>query len=178
MKLRLIRFFVSKSRYLKIHVIMKAAGIREIKAELKERSPQELLEICLKLTRFKKENKELLTYLLFEEEDEDSFIIGVKEEMDTAFAAINKRSYYLMKKGVRKILKETKKYIRYSKKKPTEVELILHFCKKTKLLDPSGRNVFIQNICERNLIAVKKKIATLHEDLQFDYEDAVAELEE
>lgn len=157
---------------------MKAAGIREIKAELKEQSPQEMMELCLKLARFKKENKELLTYLLFEEADEDSFITSVKEEMDEAFVNINKRSYYLMKKNVRKILKNTKKYIRYSKKKPTEIALLLHFCKKTKLLDPSGRNLFVQNICERNLEAAKKKIASLHEDLQFDYEDEIAELED
>lgn len=88
---------------------MKAAGVREIKAELKERSPQEVMEICLKLTRFKKENKELLTYLLFEEADEDSFIASVKEEMDDAFVNINRRSYYLMKKKCSQNSKEHQK---------------------------------------------------------------------
>ena len=59
---------------------MKAATITEIKKELKFKSSEELALLCLRLSRFKKENKELLTYLLFESEDEEAFIKGIKEE--------------------------------------------------------------------------------------------------
>ncbi|MCK5536004.1 MAG: hypothetical protein KAI79_04210, partial [Bacteroidales bacterium] len=96
---------------------MKAASLKEIKLELYTRTPEELLEFCLRLSKFKKENKELLTYLLFEAYDEPSYIANVKLEIDEQFDLINKRSYYLIKKGVRKILANTKKYIRYSKQK-------------------------------------------------------------
>ena len=48
---------------------MKAASISEIKTELKGLPPAQLTELCLRLARFKKENKELLTYLLFEAND-------------------------------------------------------------------------------------------------------------
>ena len=51
---------------------MKTASLKEIKTELENVSPALLLELCLKVTKFKKENKELLTYLLFEEHDEKS----------------------------------------------------------------------------------------------------------
>jgi len=44
---------------------MKAASSKEIKSALIEQSPTQLTELCLRLARFKKENKELLTYLLF-----------------------------------------------------------------------------------------------------------------
>ena len=44
---------------------MKAAGVKAIKDDLKMRSKEELQELCLTLSKFKKENKELLTYLLF-----------------------------------------------------------------------------------------------------------------
>ena len=56
---------------------MKATVISQLKEEMKNRSSNELLEICLRLARFKKENKELLTYLLFDGQDELAFIESV-----------------------------------------------------------------------------------------------------
>ena len=61
---------------------MKAAGIKAIKEELKNLDREELSELCLSLSKFKKENKELLTYLLFEADDENYFIKGIKEEIE------------------------------------------------------------------------------------------------
>lgn len=150
---------------------MKAATVYELKKELGTRSPKELIELCLRLSKFKKENKELLTYLLYEAADEAAYIESVKREIDGQFELINKKNYYFVKKGVRKILRETKKYIRYSKKKPTEVELLLHFCLKLKNMSPSfSRNRVLSNIYERQISMIKKAVATLHEDLQYDYE--------
>ncbi len=51
---------------------MKAASIQELKQELQHTSLKEITELCLRLARFKKENKELLTYLLFEASDAES----------------------------------------------------------------------------------------------------------
>ena len=104
---------------------MKTATVRELKNELQYRSQTELVELCLRLSKFKKENKELLTYLLFEQLDEDAFILGVKREIASDFELINRNSYFYIKKSVRKILRNTKKYIRYSQKKETEVELLI-----------------------------------------------------
>ena len=61
---------------------MKAVTVKVLKDELVHRSPKEMLEICLRLSKFKKENKELLTYLLFEAGDEASYIESVKREID------------------------------------------------------------------------------------------------
>ena len=71
---------------------MKAASLKEIKTELNQRSTQELLELCLRLSRFKKENKELLTYLLFESEDESDFIQRIKNKEDEEFETINTKT--------------------------------------------------------------------------------------
>lgn len=150
---------------------MKAASLKEIKTELNQRSTQELLELCLRLSKFKKENKELLTYLLFEIEDEQNFIQGIKEKMDSEFEAINTKTFFFIKKSVRKILRELKKFIRYSQNKETEVELLLYFCEKLKDFKPSiKRNATLANLYNRQLEYISKKIKTLHEDLQYDYE--------
>jgi len=150
---------------------MKAATIRELKQELENCSSSELMVLCLRLSRFKKENKELLTYLLFEASDEAAYIENVKREIDVQFEQINTSSYYFIKKSARKILRETKKYIRYSKKKETEVELLIHFCSKLAGMHPSIKNnTVLYRLYKRQIDIIRKALSGLHEDLQYDYE--------
>ena len=149
---------------------MKAASVKDIKQELSSRSAKELLELCLRLSKFKKENKELLTYLLYESSNEATYIEGIKSEMDQAFLEINTKSYFYIKKSVRKILRNIKKYVRYSTKKETEVELLIYFCTELKNMSPSiHNNVTLQNIYNRQILSIKKTLQSLHEDLQYDF---------
>lgn len=156
---------------------MKAVTVKKIKDELKYKSTNELMELCLHLSKFKKENKELLTYLLFEAHNEEGYIESVKEQIDELFETINTKSYFYIRKSVRKILTLTKKFIRYSKKKETEVELLLHFCYRLKNFQPSiKRSPRLTNTFERQIILIEKAINTLHEDLQYDYKLELEEL--
>lgn len=156
---------------------MKPATVAQLKKELKFRSSDELEELCLHLAKFKKENKELLTYLLFQSHNEEAYIESVKQAVDEGFSEINTNSYYYMKKTIRKILRMVKKYIRYSKKKETEVELLLYFCMKLKNVKPSiQRNKMLTNLYERQKLLIEKRIASLHEDLQHDYTLEIEEL--
>lgn len=156
---------------------MKAVSAVAIKKELKHLSSDELLDLCLRLSRFKKENKELLTYLLFESHNESGYIESVKSYMDEEFEVINTDSYFYIRKSVRKILRNVKKFIRYSLKKETEVELLLYFCEKLKDFKPSiKRSTQLQNMYNRQLLLAKKVISGLHEDLQYDYNLMLDEL--
>jgi hypothetical protein len=156
---------------------MKSVTAKELSQELTYRTPRELRDLCLRLARFKKENKELLTYLLFESSDELSYVKRVKEELDEEFDRINRASYYFIRKSVRKILKNTRKYIRYSQKKQTEVELLLHFCTRLKNLSPPIKgNTSLMNLYNRQIDMIIKKVALLHEDLQYDYGIELREL--
>src|SRR5690242_10301462 len=114
---------------------MKAASSSEIKQELKQRPPGELIELCLRLARFKKENKELLTYLLFESGDRDNYILSVKEEIDSGFAEVNTSSIFYAKKTLRKILRTARKFVRYSGEDLVEVEVMLHYAELFKDLN-------------------------------------------
>ena len=150
---------------------MKAVTVKKLKDELAHQSNSDLINLCLQLSKFKKENKELLTYLLFESHNEEGYIESVKEQIDELFEQINIKSYFYIRKSVRKILTLTKKYIRYSKKKETEVELLLHFCFKLQNFKPSiNTSPRLLATLERQTILIKKAIATLHEDLQYDYQ--------
>lgn len=149
---------------------MKAAPLPEIKKELNTLSSTEIQELCLRLARYKKENKELLSYLLFELHHEDVYIENVKNYMDEAFSIINISSFFYIRKSVRKILKTVKKHIRYSQKKETEIDLLIYFCKKLKDFKPSiSHSTQLQNMYKREKASYEKIISTLHEDLQYDY---------
>lgn len=153
---------------------MKAASANEIKQELKNSSPATLVELCLRLARFKKENKELLTYLLFEAHDEHSYIASVKAEIDEGFAELPRANAHLTKKSLRKILRTTNKYIRYTLNKQTEVELLVHYCTKLKtsgLLKSTG--TAMQNLYLQQLKKISAVVEQLHEDLQHDYKKEI-----
>lgn len=157
---------------------MKAVSLKELKQELNTCSHKELQELCLRLSRFKKENKELLTYLLFESSNESTYIESVKTYMDEQFEGINTKSYFYMRKSIRKILTNTKKFIRYTPNKATEVELLLHFCEKLKDFSPSIKNSQqLVNVYNRQILLIKKIVGTLHEDLQYDYNLTIRSLE-
>ena len=149
---------------------MKAATVIQLKKELETLDPEHLKKLCLRLARFKLENKELLTYLLFESEDEAHYIEGIKEDVDVLFEDINTKSYFYIKKSVRKILRMLKKHTRYSSKKETEIELLLYYCYKLKTFKPSiHNNVTLSNIYLKQVQNIEKKIIKLHEDLQYDF---------
>ncbi|RXG21084.1 hypothetical protein [Leeuwenhoekiella aequorea] len=156
---------------------MKTATVTQLKKELKHKDTDELLQLCLKLSRFKKENKELLTYLLFESDYEAGYVDSIKELIAEQFAAANSKNYYWLKKAIRKILKETKKYIRYSGNKETEVQLLIYFCEQMNGFEPSIRNNnTLRNLYLRQVEYITKKIEGLHEDLQLDYYNALENL--
>lgn len=151
---------------------MKAVKLTQLKNELEHYSQKELIEICLKLAKHKIENKELLTYLLLESQDEDEFISGMKEEMDAEFSKLNHQSTYIIKKSTRKILRNVKKHIRFSKNKQTEASLLIYFCLKLReIMSKNMRSQQLINMFELQLKLAKKAISTLHEDLQYDFNE-------
>ena len=149
---------------------MKASTISELKQELLNMPAPKLIELCLRLARFKKENKELLTYLLFEAHDTTGYIENVKKEITLQFEDINKTNLYFVKKTLRKILRTANKHIRYSGLPVVEIELLLFFCSSMKALDiPIKNNPVLLNIYQNQLKKINKAIAGEHEDLQYEY---------
>lgn len=149
---------------------MKAASISDIKQELNNIPPAKLLDLCLRLAKYKKDNKELLNYLLFEAHDEQQYLANVKATMEDDFEAINKTNVYFAKKSLRKILRNTAKHIRYTSSKQAEVELLLHFCLLLQQSSiPIHGNLVLKNLYQFQIKKVARVVATLHEDLQYDY---------
>ena len=156
---------------------MKTASLQEIKQELQHLNLKEVQELCLRLARFKKDNKELLGYLLFQAHDEETYVQNIKEEIDTLFEDINTSHIYFAKKSLRKILRIAAKHTKYSSNKQTEVEVLLHFCTKLKASGlAKEKNAVIHKLYLVQLKKVQKLVAALHEDLQYDYLKAIGTL--
>ena len=156
---------------------MKASPISTLKKELSTLPVGDVIDICMKLVKYKKENKELLSYLLFDANDEPVYIRSIKTEIDLQFSEINQSLLYYAKKSVRKILKNTVKYIRYSGHKKTEVELLLYFCFKLKGSGiPIKASNSLNNLYQNQIRKIHSSISVLHEDLQYDFRKQVDEL--
>lgn len=150
---------------------MKAASLNEIKKELTDTDPEVLLTLCMRLAKYKKENKELLTYLLFEAHNESAYIESVKEEAEELFNTITASSTYLIKKTLRKILRFINKQVRYSGIKQTELELRIYFCQKIRQRHiPLHAGTVLFNLYQQQVKKVTAIIDQLPEDLQADYQ--------
>ncbi len=149
---------------------MKASSISDIRKEISQLDRDEILKICLRLAKFSTANKELLTYLLFYEGLEDSFVNEIISDINNSFKDLNSNNAYLAKKTIRKIQRMIKKFSNYTTSSEIEIKLRIHFCKKYNQFDLHKiKNTALQNIYQRELIKIEKLITMLHEDLQFDY---------
>ena len=157
---------------------MKAASIQEIKQELQALPPSQLTELCLRLARFKKDNKELLTYLLFEASDEANYVEAIKTEIDGEFEGLPKPNLYLTKKSLRKVLRVTTKQIRYTGSPQIQVEVLTYFLRKLRQSGiPYKDSPVLVNLYKQQLKKIRTVIDSLHEDLQHDYLRALQGLE-
>jgi hypothetical protein len=148
---------------------MKAASIHELKKDLEDRNNAQLLSFCLRLAKFKKENKELLTFLLFEADDITTYVENVKRETTGFFSEINTSNIYYVKKSVRKILRHVNKHIRFSASKQAEAEIRIHFCNAIiNFSIPLNKSKPLLKMYEMQIKKIGESLSTLHPDLQYD----------
>jgi hypothetical protein len=156
---------------------MKASSLNEIKKELVEQDSRTIQNLCMRLAKYKKENKELLTYLLFEAHDESGYVSAIKSDMDVMFHSLPTGHVYHIKKSLRKILRMVNKQIKYSGIKQTELELRLYFCSKVKEAGvPLRSSTVLYNMNEQQLKKIRQILTQLPEDLQYDYHHEIASL--
>jgi hypothetical protein len=156
---------------------MKSATISQIQKELAALEPKQVQELCMRVAKYKKENKELLSYLLFDAIDEKGYIDNVKKEVDSLFHDINRHTTYTTKKGLQKTVRNMNKFIKYSDNKQTEIELRIYFCNKVKAarINLDASNV-ISNLYYREKDKINTAFSKLHEDLQYDYKEELEKL--
>ena len=141
----------------------------DIKKELQHLPKEQVAELLLRLGRFKKDNKELMAYLLFESHDEAAFIEKVKAEVGFIFSQLPANSYNAAK-AMRKILRLIGKYVKFMASKGAEIEMLISFCENyLHYADKRTSYKPLRLILTRQLEKIRTTIDKLHEDLQFDY---------
>ena len=156
---------------------MKLASVNEIKEELLHLSQKDLLAYCMRLVKFKKENKELMNYLLFQSNNQALYLKQVKEEISELYKEINSTNLYFAKKSLRKILRITNKYIKHTSSGQVEIELLVHYCITLQSSGiPFERSTALNNLYQAQVKKIEKALSTLHEDLQYDYSKLVQQL--
>ncbi|MGQ1787708.1 MULTISPECIES: hypothetical protein [unclassified Saccharicrinis] len=156
---------------------IKINTVHTIKKELQNLPKELIIEHCLRMAKYKKDNKELLNYLLFEEDSEEDYIAAIKEEIKTEFSQIDKLTFYYTKKNIRRIQRMTTKHIKHSGKKETEIELLICFCQSMKNCGVSFKeSPVMKNLYNRQIKNIEKALNKLHEDIRIDYEDGLDEV--
>jgi hypothetical protein len=156
---------------------MTFATIADIKKELQHADADLLRTLCLHLAKYKKENKELLGYLLFESQNERSYVRQIKEDIDLQFEELKDRNLYIVKKMLRKILRYTNRHIKYSVNDETDLELRIYFCEKVKAAKiPLATSATLFNLYQGQLKKINAIVTKLPEDLQSDYAKAIASI--
>jgi hypothetical protein len=150
---------------------MNVASLQEVKSELQNLSEKELADLCIHLAKYKKDNKEYLSYLLFQSQNKDGYLLQIKTEIELLFTEINgQKNVYFIKKSLRKILRVLNKYCKYIGDKSTTADLLLYYCLKMKENKiPTHQSVALENILLSQIKKIKTITNTLHEDLQADY---------
>lgn len=156
---------------------MKTAGLAEIKKEIQNIPEKELRELLLSVARYKKENKELLSYLLFDSQDEMSYLEEIKYDIKDMFELINRSNLYYTRKGLRKVQRNFEKYLKYTKIPESSIEIRIYFCQMMLENDiPMERSTAIKNIFFRQIQKIENTMDKVHTDFQLDFRDSIAEL--
>ena len=159
---------------------MKSASLQEVKKELHLLPPKELVELCLALAKYKRDNKEYLSYLMFEANDKEQFVYDVKALIDEHFVELQKqKNLYYVKKGLRKLLRLLNKYNKFMDDKGWSADLHIYFCSKMKHSGiPYHKNKLLVNLYAQQLKKINSLIAALHEDLRYDYLQKLEQIRE
>ena len=150
--------------------------LSDLKKELLELSKPELIQLCLRVAKLKRENKELLAYLIFDSEDPIFYAQKLKPEIKEVFEQPFQHAYYLTK-SIRKAMRLITKYYRFTSNKQGETELLIYLVEEFYL---SWRNDYryqaLGKVIYRCLEKAQSNLKKIDEDFRADFEDPINEL--
>ena len=95
-----------------------------------------------------------------------------RAQIDGAFASADLASEgFIHCSAFEQILRTANKHIRYTGSKQTEVVILLHFCSTLKSHGiPFNKSTALKNLYDQQIKKIKTSLASLHEDLQYDFQ--------
>ena len=151
-------------------------SLASLKKELSGLERTELIAICARLARYKKENKELLAYLLLDADDPILYAEKIKPLLDEPFEAPY-HSAWAFAKRLRKALRQIAKYHRFTGSARGEAELLMYLLQKFEGDWRRGiTQAGIQKIILRCFEKIESLLEKMDEDYGSDFEEPLADL--
>lgn len=149
---------------------MKSYSISDIKKALNDLDSSDLITVCLRVAKYKKDNKELLSYLMFDSKDEAQFIEDIKAEIELQFALLKDDNNYRLLKQLRKISRIISKPIKYSGIPTTQAEVLIYFTHKLKEISSNKMHLLAyQSFYWQQIKKIEAILSKMHEDYRYDY---------
>lgn len=150
--------------------------LSDLKKELLELSKPELIQLCLRVAKLKRENKELLAYLIYDADDPLFYAQKLKPEIKEVFEQPFQHAYYLTK-SIRKTMRLISKYYRFTSNKQGETELLIYLVEE---FYQSWRNEYryqaLGKVIFRCLEKAQSNLKKIDEDFRADFEHPINEL--
>ncbi|MFN5317929.1 MAG: hypothetical protein ACK5CY_03715 [Bacteroidia bacterium] len=151
-------------------------SLAALKKELNSLDRIDLVNICARLARYKKENKELLAFLLLDADDPIHYAEKIKPLLDEPFEAPY-HSAWAFAKRLRKALRQIAKYQRFTGSARGEAELLMYLLKKFEGDWRRGiTQAGIQKIILRCFEKIESLLDKMDEDYRSDFEEPLAAL--
>ena len=150
--------------------------LSDLKKELLELNKLELIQLCLRVAKLKRENKELLAYLIFDADDPLFYAQKLKPEIKEVFEQPFQHAYYLTK-SIRKVMRLITKYYRFTSNKQGETDLLIYLVEE---FHQSWRYEYryqaLGKVIFRCLEKAQTNLKKIDEDFRADFEQPLAEL--
>ena len=150
--------------------------LSDLKKELLELNKPELIQLCLRVAKLKRENKELLAYLIFDADDPLFYAQKLKPEIKEVFEQPFQHAYYLTK-SIRKVMRLITKYYRFTSNKQGETDLLIYLVEE---FHQSWRYEYryqaLGKVIFRCLEKAQTNLKKIDEDFRADFEQPLAEL--
>jgi hypothetical protein len=150
--------------------------LSDLKKELLELNKPELIQLCLRVAKLKRENKELLAYLIFDADDPLFYAQKLKPEIKEVFEQPFQHAYYLTK-SIRKVMRLITKYYRFTSNKQGETDLLIYLVEE---FHQSWRHEYryqaLGKVIFRCLEKAQTNLKKIDEDFRADFEQPLAEL--
>ena len=146
--------------------------LNDLKKDLAGMPQPELIELILRLAKLKVENKEILHYLLYYAHDSAAYAQYILPEVLEPFEQDFLHPYALSKR-LRKSLRIIAKYLRFTKDRAGESELLLFLVNKfLETYRYEYRHSSLSKVIVRCLKKAHDNFDKIHEDFRADYIDS------
>lgn len=157
---------------------MKSYSLNDIKKEITHLQQKDLIQLCVNVAKFKKENKDYISFILFESHNKRAYLEDVKNDIKSQIISFEGNYFkYDFKKKLRVLKSFLVRNNKYLNDKALSVEMYIFLCNELRQDGyPYMKHGEFDTFYGQQIKKISNFIATLHEDLRYDFGQQLEEL--